>query len=66
MLCMWPADVAGLCIDKYETSDEIWYDSDYFWYCIGYFKIKEETGVGEPQPFLLMKKDLIQAKKFLT
>ena len=23
MLCMRPADVAGLCIDRYEASDEI-------------------------------------------
>jgi len=62
---MRPADVAGLCIDRYEASDEIWYDPDYSWYCTGYSKTKE-TGVGEPRPFLSMEKDPIRAKEFLT
>ncbi len=66
MLCIQPADVAGLYIDKYEALDEIWYDSDYFRYCTGYSKIKEETEVGEPWPFLSMEKNPIQAKEFLT
>ena len=65
MLCMRPADVAGLCIDRYEASDEIWYDPDYSWYCTGYSKTKE-TGVGEPRPFLSIEKDPIRAKEFLT
>ena len=58
MLCMRPADVAGLCIDRYEASNEIWYNSDYSWYCTGYSKTKE-TGVGEPRPFLSMEKNPI-------
>ena len=62
---MRPADVAGLCIDRYEASDKIWYDPDYSWYCTDYSKTKE-TGVGEFQPFLSMEKDPIRAKEFLT
>jgi len=62
---MRPADVAGLYIDRYEASDEIWYNPDYSWYCTGYFKTKE-TGVGESRPFLSMEKDPIRAKEFLT
>ncbi|GES78693.1 hypothetical protein GLOIN_2v1876937 [Rhizophagus clarus] len=58
--------VATLRIDKYEASDEIWYDSKYSWYCTGYSKTKEETGVGEPRPFLSMEKDPIRAKDFLA
>ncbi|CAB4434026.1 unnamed protein product [Rhizophagus irregularis] len=48
MLSMQPADVAGLSIEKYDTSDEMWYKSNYSWYCTGYSKIKGETGSGEP------------------
>ncbi|PKK58053.1 hypothetical protein RhiirC2_796938 [Rhizophagus irregularis] len=66
MLSMRPADVAGLSIDKYEASDEIWYDPKFSWYCTGYSKTKEETGVGEPRPFLSMEKDPIRAKEFLA
>jgi len=44
MLSMRPADVAGLSIDKYDTSNEIWYKSNNSWYCTGYSKIKDETG----------------------
>ncbi|RGB22394.1 hypothetical protein C1646_782013 [Rhizophagus diaphanus] len=66
MLSMRPADVATLRIDKYEASDEIWYDPKYSWYCTGYSKTKEETGVGEPRPFLSMEKDPIRAREFLT
>ncbi|GBC03482.1 hypothetical protein RclHR1_05140016 [Rhizophagus clarus] len=66
MLSMRPADVATLRIDKYEASDEIWYDPEFSWYCTGYSKTKEETRVGEPQPFLSMEKDPIRAKEFLT
>src|SRR3954447_25775399 len=40
MLSMRPADVAGLSIDKYDTSDEMWYKSNYSWYCTGYSKTK--------------------------
>ncbi|GET01094.1 hypothetical protein GLOIN_2v1876937 [Rhizophagus clarus] len=58
--------VATLRIDKYEASDEIWYDPKYFWYCTGYSKTKEETGVGKPRPFLSIKKDPIRAKEFLA
>jgi hypothetical protein len=65
MLSMRSADVAGLSIDKYEASDEIWYDPKFSWYCTGYSKTKEETGAGEPRPFFSMKKDPIQAKEFL-
>jgi hypothetical protein len=70
MLCIQPADVAGLCIDNYEALDETWgpkktwYNSKYSWYCTGYSKVKEETGVGKPRPFFSMEKDLIQAKEF--
>ncbi|EXX52174.1 uncharacterized protein OCT59_001159 [Rhizophagus irregularis] len=66
MLSMRPADVATLRIDKYEASDEIWYDPKYSWNCTGYSKTKEETGVGEPRPFLSMEKDPIRAKEFLA
>ena len=72
MLCMRPADVTGLCIDNYEALDETWgpkktwYNPKYSWYYTGYSKIKEETGVGEPRPFLSMEKDPIRAKEFLT
>ncbi|GBB90266.1 hypothetical protein RclHR1_17160006 [Rhizophagus clarus] len=63
---LWDRDVATLRIDKYEASDEIWYDPKYFWYCTGYSKTKEETGVGKPRPFLSIKKDPIRAKEFLA
>ncbi|GES86469.1 hypothetical protein GLOIN_2v1876937 [Rhizophagus clarus] len=66
MLSMRPADVATLRIDKYEASDEIWYDPKYSWYCTGYSKTKEETGVGEPRPFLSMEKNPVRAREFLT
>lgn len=48
MLSMRPADVAGLSIDQYDISDEMWYKSNYSWYCTDYSKIKRETGSGEP------------------
>ena len=66
MLSMRPADITSLSINKYDASDEIWYDPKYSWYCTGYSKVKEETGVGEPQPFLSMEKDPIRVKEFLT
>ncbi|CAB4397708.1 unnamed protein product [Rhizophagus irregularis] len=66
MLSMRASDVATLRIDKYEASDEIWYDPKFSWYCTGYSKTKEETGVGEPRPFLSMEKDPIRAKEFLA
>ncbi|CAB4379528.1 unnamed protein product [Rhizophagus irregularis] len=66
MLSMRPADVASLSIDKYDTSDKMWYRSNYSWYCTGYSKIKDETGSEEPRPFLLMVKDPIRAKELLT
>jgi hypothetical protein len=66
MLSMRPADVANLSIDKYDESDEIWYKSNYSWYCTGYSKIKDETGLGEPRPFLSMEKDPIRARELLT
>jgi hypothetical protein len=59
MLSMRPADVAIFCIDKYEASDETWYDPKYSWYCTGYSKAKEETGVGEPRLFISMEKNLL-------
>ncbi|CAB4390338.1 unnamed protein product [Rhizophagus irregularis] len=65
MLSMRASDVATLRIDKYEALDEIWYDPKFSWYCTGYSKTKEETGVGEPWPFLSMEKDPIRAKEFL-
>ena len=65
MLSMRASDVATLRIDKYEASDEIWYDPKFSWYCTGYSKTKEETGVEEPRPFLSMEKDPIRAKEFL-
>ncbi|CAG8757511.1 11425_t:CDS:2 [Rhizophagus irregularis] len=49
-----------------DPSDEIWYDPKYSWNCTGYSKTKEETGVGEPRPFLSMEKDPIRAKEFLA
>jgi hypothetical protein len=66
MLSMRPADIAGLSIDKYDASDENWYDPKYSWYCTGYSKVKEETGVGELQPFLSMEKNPLRAKELLT
>ena len=66
MLSMRPADVAGLSIDKYDTSDEMWYKSNYSWYCTGYSKIKDETRSGELRPFFSMEKDPIRAKELLT
>ncbi|RGB26733.1 hypothetical protein C1646_674550 [Rhizophagus diaphanus] len=65
LLCMQLADITGLCIDRYEASNEIWYNPDYSWYCTSYSKTKE-TGVGESQPFLSMEKNPIRAKEFLT
>jgi len=56
MLSMRPADIAGLSIEKYDTSDEMWYKSNYSWYCTGYSKIKGETGSGEPDLFSQWKK----------
>ena len=64
MLCMQPADVAGLCIDRYEASDEIWYDPDYSWYCTSYSKTKE-TGVGNPGLFSQWKRIQYEQKSFL-
>src|SRR4051794_13029349 len=72
MLCMRPADVTGLCIDNYEALDETWgpkktwYNPKYSWYCTGYSKVKEETGVGEPRPFISMEKNPLRAKDLLT
>src|SRR5437763_6840789 len=64
MLSMRPADVAGLCIDRYEASDEIWYNPDYSWYCTGYSKTKK-TGVGEPGLFSQWKRIQYEQKSFL-
>ncbi|CAB4389191.1 unnamed protein product [Rhizophagus irregularis] len=72
MLCIRPADVTGLCINNYEALDETWgpkktwYNPKYSWYYTGYSKVKEETGVGEPQPFVSMEKNLLRAKDLLT
>ena len=66
MLSMRPADVASLSIDKYDALDEIWYKSNYSWYCTGYSKLKGETGLGKPRPVLSMEKDPIRAKELLT
>uniref|UniRef100_U9T0L4 Uncharacterized protein n=1 Tax=Rhizophagus irregularis (strain DAOM 181602 / DAOM 197198 / MUCL 43194) TaxID=747089 RepID=U9T0L4_RHIID len=66
------SDVTGLCIDNYEALDETWrpkktwYNPKYSWYCTGYSKVKEETGVGEPWPFVSIEKNLLQAKDLLT
>ena len=74
MLCMRLADVVTLCIDNYEALDEtwgglkrdLWYSPKYSWYCTGYSKTKEETGIGEPRPFLSMEKNPLRVKELLT
>ncbi|RIA86455.1 hypothetical protein C1645_829276 [Glomus cerebriforme] len=45
---------------------DLWYSPKYSWYCTGYSKTKKETGIEEPQLFLLMEKNLLQAKELLT
>ncbi|GES96004.1 hypothetical protein GLOIN_2v1876937 [Rhizophagus clarus] len=49
--------MATLRIDKYEISDEIWYDPKYSWYCTGYSKTKEETGKAISEKFTFLRKN---------
>ncbi|CAG8757075.1 1_t:CDS:2 [Rhizophagus irregularis] len=60
-----PNPVAGT-LDETWRPKKTWYNPKYSWYCTGYSKVKEETGVGEPWPFVSIEKNLLQAKDLLT
>ncbi|KAG9287335.1 hypothetical protein G9A89_000795 [Geosiphon pyriformis] len=70
MLSMRLAEATTLRIIYYEPDKSNpleWYNPDYFWYCTGYIKNKEEAkNNSEPRPFLSMEKNPKRAKELLT